>query len=301
MPVLIALMHDLLITAGVYSLTRPGGDDVDGRGAADHLGLLALRHDHRVRPHPRERAAHAARRLLADRQPLDERGADAIPGDVVLHAACRSSRCCSSAARRSRTSPSRCSSASISGAYSSIFIASPVLTHWKERERGLRAPPRAHRRARAAARCRPTRSRRRAARSTSSPRSKRALAPAHHRARAARPGVSARRSSRRWCATLARARCAPGRRSAAEPEPPTPLRPRGPRLDEDSCPSDDKPQAPSGRATSGTGGLASHGHVRLGHDGPRHLALHDLPARPLLGRDRRRVPRRRSSARSSSG
>ena len=29
---------------------RPGGDDVDGRGAPDDLGLLALRHDHRVRP-----------------------------------------------------------------------------------------------------------------------------------------------------------------------------------------------------------------------------------------------------------
>ena len=111
-PVLIALMHDLLITAGVYSLHRPGGDDVDGRGAADHPGLLALRHDHRVRPHARERAAHAARRLLADRQPLDERGADAVAGDVVLHRAADRSRCCSSAARRSRTSPSRCSSAS---------------------------------------------------------------------------------------------------------------------------------------------------------------------------------------------
>ena len=33
------------------------------------------------------------------------------------------------------TSPSRCSSGSLSGTYSSIFIASPVLTHWKERER----------------------------------------------------------------------------------------------------------------------------------------------------------------------
>ena len=34
------------------------------------------------------------------------------------------------------------------------------------------------------------------------------------------------------------------------------------------------------------------GHPRLGHDGPRDLALHDLPAGPLLGRHRRRVPRR---------
>ena len=67
--------------------SRPGGDDVDGRGAAHHLGLLALRHDHRVRPCARERPAHAARRLLADRQPLDERGADPLAGHVVLHGA----------------------------------------------------------------------------------------------------------------------------------------------------------------------------------------------------------------------
>ena len=79
---------------------RPGGDDVDGRGAADHPGLLALRHDHRVRPRARERAAHAARGVLADRQPLDERGPHPVAGDVVLHGCCRSSRCCCSAARR---------------------------------------------------------------------------------------------------------------------------------------------------------------------------------------------------------
>ena len=59
---------------------RPGGDDVDGRGAAHHPGLLALRHDHRVRPNTRERAAHAARHLLPDRQPLDVRGVHPIAG-----------------------------------------------------------------------------------------------------------------------------------------------------------------------------------------------------------------------------
>ena len=53
---------------------RPGGDDVDGRGAPDHPGLLALRHDHRVRPRPREHPAHAERGVLADRQPLAVRG-----------------------------------------------------------------------------------------------------------------------------------------------------------------------------------------------------------------------------------
>ena len=50
-------------------------------------------------------------------------------------------------------------------------------------------------------------------------------------------------------------------------------------------------EARRSRATASTGGLAD-GHARVGDDGPRHLALHDLPAGPLLGRDRRRVPGR---------
>ena len=63
----------------------PGGDDVDGRGAAHHPGLLALRHDHRVRPHPGERPADAELGVLPDRQPLDERGHRAFAGHLVLH------------------------------------------------------------------------------------------------------------------------------------------------------------------------------------------------------------------------
>ena len=86
---------------------RPGGDDVDGRGAAHHPGLLALRHDHRVRPRAREHPAHAERGLLADRQPLDVRGRGALAGDQLLHAAAGALPCTSSAARRCRTSPSR--------------------------------------------------------------------------------------------------------------------------------------------------------------------------------------------------
>ena len=77
-PVLIALTHDLLITRGRLLPGRPGGDERDGRRAADHLGLLAVRHGDRVRPRARERAAHAAGRLLPDRQPLDVRGAGAL-------------------------------------------------------------------------------------------------------------------------------------------------------------------------------------------------------------------------------
>ena len=52
-----------------------GGDERHRRGLPDHPRLLALRHGDRLRPNPRERAADAARGLLPDRQPLDERGA----------------------------------------------------------------------------------------------------------------------------------------------------------------------------------------------------------------------------------
>ena len=86
---------------------RAGGDIGNRRGLPDHPRLLALRHRHRVRPNTRERAAPAARDLLADRQPLDERGPDPIadhgplerlPGGGPVHLRRR---------RRCRTSPSR--------------------------------------------------------------------------------------------------------------------------------------------------------------------------------------------------
>ena len=49
-PVLIALMHDLLITSGVYSLTGREVTTATVAALLTILGLLALRHDHRVRP-----------------------------------------------------------------------------------------------------------------------------------------------------------------------------------------------------------------------------------------------------------
>ena len=55
-----------------------GGDERDRGCLPHHLGLLDVRHDHRVRPNPRERAAHAARGVLPDREPLDGRGPHAI-------------------------------------------------------------------------------------------------------------------------------------------------------------------------------------------------------------------------------
>ena len=66
---------------------RARSDDLDGRRPVDDPRLLAVRHDHRVRSCARERAADAACGVLADRQPLDVRGADQIAGDELLHAA----------------------------------------------------------------------------------------------------------------------------------------------------------------------------------------------------------------------
>ena len=87
---------------------RPGGDDVDGRGAAHHPRLLALRHDHRVRPRARERAAHAA----APRSPRSStarcpRSLDRSLATSLLHAAAGARAAALRRRRRSRTSPSR--------------------------------------------------------------------------------------------------------------------------------------------------------------------------------------------------
>ena len=235
---------------------RPGGDDVDGRGAADHPRLLALRHDHRVRPHPRERAAHAARGVLADRQPLDVRGPHALAGDVVLHAAAGAR---ADALRRrdaARTSPSRCSSASLSGTYSSIFIAGPVLTHWKEREPVYRTRERRiMRRARLRA---GLRGRRRAARRSTSRRpSARRGRRVDHRAAGPDAGLAAR-SSTRWCATSTIEERAPAREHRRAARPPGGRPPRARRRRP-------RPAAPAARASrrgrAATGGDAGDGET----------------------------------------
>ena len=84
--VLVALAHDIVITIGIYALD--GSRDVDGDGGRDpdRPRLLDLRHDHRVRPHARERAAHAARLVPRDRQRVDVGGAPAVARDDVHHA-----------------------------------------------------------------------------------------------------------------------------------------------------------------------------------------------------------------------
>ena len=86
-PVMIALMHDLLITAGVYALT---GRQVTASTVAALLTILgySLYDTIIVFDRVRENVAEdAERRVLADREPLDVRGADAVAGDEPVHAA----------------------------------------------------------------------------------------------------------------------------------------------------------------------------------------------------------------------
>ena len=105
---------------------RARGLDGDGRRDPHGPRLLDVRHDHHLRPHPRERPAHAARVDPRDRERLAVGGHPALARDDVHHAAAGRLALRASAATRSRTSRSRCSSASAAGAYSSIFLAAPL-------------------------------------------------------------------------------------------------------------------------------------------------------------------------------
>ena len=66
---------------------RTGGVERDGCGGADRARLLDLRHDHHLRPHPRERAADAARAVCGNREHLALGDDPPLAGDDVHHAA----------------------------------------------------------------------------------------------------------------------------------------------------------------------------------------------------------------------
>src|SRR3954466_2803824 len=132
-PVLIALMHDLLITAGVYSLT---GREVTASTVAALLTILGYslydtiivfdRIRENVPRMPRAAFSQIVNRSMSEvlQRSLATSFCTALPilslllfgGDTLKDFAFA------------------LLIGTISGAYSSIFIASPVLTHWKERE-----------------------------------------------------------------------------------------------------------------------------------------------------------------------
>ena len=113
---------------------RPGGDDRHGRRGAHRARVLDLRHDHHLRPHPREHPADEARAVPGASGTSRSGRRSRARWRRRSSRSCRSSRSGCSAATRSRTSRSRCSSGIGAGAYSSIFIAAPLLAMFKERE-----------------------------------------------------------------------------------------------------------------------------------------------------------------------
>ena len=140
-PVLIALMHDLLITAGVYALT---GREVTTSTVAALLTILGYslydtiivfdRIRENVPRMPRAAFSQIVNRSMSEvlTRSLATSFCTLLPilalllfgGETLQGLRLRAAR-----------------SASLSGAYSSIFIASPVLTHWKEREPVYRRAP----------------------------------------------------------------------------------------------------------------------------------------------------------------
>ncbi len=137
-PVLIALMHDLLITAGVYSLT---GKEVSAATVAALLTILGYSlYDtiivfDRVRENvprmPRAAFSQIVNRSMSEvlTRSLATSFCTLLPVTALLLFGGETLQDFAFALLIGIAS----------GAYSSIFIASPVLTHWKEREPAYRA------------------------------------------------------------------------------------------------------------------------------------------------------------------
>jgi SecD/SecF fusion protein len=136
-PVLIALMHDLLITAGVYSLT---GREVTTATVAALLTILGYslydtiivfdRIRENVPRMPRAAFSQIVNRSMSEvvTRSLATSFCTLLPVLALLFFGGETLKDFAFALMIGIAS----------GAYSSIFIASPVLTHWKEREPGYR-------------------------------------------------------------------------------------------------------------------------------------------------------------------
>ncbi len=57
-PAIVALLHDVGLTLGIYSATNRLVTTATVAAILDHLGVFGARHHHRVRPHPREHSCH---------------------------------------------------------------------------------------------------------------------------------------------------------------------------------------------------------------------------------------------------
>ncbi len=137
-PVLIALMHDLLITAGVYSLT---GREVTTATVAALLTILgySLYDTIIVFDRVRENVPRMPRAAFSQ---IVNRSMSEVLTRSLATSFCTLLPVVSLLLFGGETLKNFAFALMIgiaSGAYSSIFIASPVLQHWKEREPGYRA------------------------------------------------------------------------------------------------------------------------------------------------------------------
>jgi SecD/SecF fusion protein len=137
-PVLIALMHDLLITAGVYSLT---GREVTTATVAALLTILgySLYDTIIVFDRVRENVPRMPRAAFSQ---IVNRSMSEVLTRSLATTSCTLMPILALLLFGGATLKDFAFALLIgvaSGAYSSIFIASPVLTHWKEREHGYEA------------------------------------------------------------------------------------------------------------------------------------------------------------------
>jgi SecD/SecF fusion protein len=137
-PVLIALMHDLLITSGVYSLT---GREVTTATVAALLTILgySLYDTIIVFDRVRENVPRMPRAAFSQ---IVNRSMSEVLTRSVATTSCTLMPIIALLLFGGSTLKDFAFALLIgvaSGAYSSIFIASPVLTHWKEREPQYRA------------------------------------------------------------------------------------------------------------------------------------------------------------------
>ena len=283
-PVVIAIFHDILITAGVYSLT---GREVTSGTVAAFLTILGYSLYDTIIVFDRisenmPRMPRAAFSQIVNRS-MSEVLTRSLATSFTTLLGVISLLIFGGATLQDFAFAMLVGI--LSGTYSSIFIASPVLTAWKEREPGF-----ARRRERIA--------------------ELDGTVPAfadeielaklsddsesEAESRGARPRPSARRAA----AERRGDRRARGRRRAdAAPAPRPTARRRRPKRPRPSAARRNAERRERRQRAASTGGTAdggdADGPARLLHDGHRPLALHRLPARPLLAGDRRRLHRRR--------
>ncbi|HEY1457514.1 MAG TPA: protein translocase subunit SecF, partial [Solirubrobacteraceae bacterium] len=136
-PVLIALMHDLLITAGVYSLT---GREVTSATVAALLTILGYSLYDTIIVFDRVRENVPRMRRAAFSQVVNRSMSEVLTRSLAT-SLCTLLPVLALLLFGGATLKDFAFALMVgiaSGAYSSIFIASPVLTHWKEREPGYR-------------------------------------------------------------------------------------------------------------------------------------------------------------------